>query len=1381
MILSSATKQITGYFGQSGLFLFFIADAQGRSHSVNSLFQQKFSYSPKSHSVSHCFTVEEKYREAVSDCLAQPGKPLMVSLMMTLKEGGTCWVKWEFLGIVDENNPPYIQAVGIVEELIPAALNNLAGNGALVPERYKALEQSAEGLWRLDFKKPLLISMSPDEMVAFCRENGFLAECNDNMARMYGYEKAEEIIGATMGELIDFTDAKRLEGFKNFIIKGFKPMVIETKEFDRFGNTKYFHNTMEGTVEGNQLTRIWGTQQDITEQRLAEEKIRYLAMLTENVSDIIISQDSEYKVLSWNKAAEELYGYSAEEMIGRRIAELLHFEFQGITRAEFFDQLNSNGSWRGESYVVNRFGKQITILITVTKLTDADGRVTGYVSVSKDITENRKAEQQIKQSELFYRNLISESLDGITLTDENGVISFSAPSGKEVLGFEPEEIMGRNVFEFVHPDDQEKARVAFRSELNLTYEFQFINVRLKKKSGDWLWCIVRARNMFQNPYVGRMVIYYHDDTLRKNAEDQFRQQAAILASVSDMLMITDFNLKILSWNKKAEQETGYAAEEVIGKFLGDVVRPDYGNITAKESAEILEKEGYWQGEINIINKRGVKMTILHTASYVLNEAGERVAMIGTGKDITEKRKAERLVQESENFYRNLFANSLDGVLITDENAIITFSSPSVTSIFGYESHELLGKTTFDFAHPDDVSLAITAFRKELEGRPGRTFISVRLKNKKDEWIWCIVRGHNLMKNPSIKGMLVYLYDDTMRKKTERALMESESRFRTQATILHNVTDVIITTDLQHKITSWNSVIEKITGSLFKDVKGKYLNDVLKMDYSPYTHHQVTAIVLTHGIWKGEVTFTGSDGEKRQLLYTASILNNENGEQIGILEVGRDITARKKAEAQLQESELFYRNMISHSLDGIVMTDVHGKITYCSPSALKISGYSLEELMGKNLFEFVHSGDIQVALNAFMLEINKESVLNYILLRLKHADGRWVWCTVRGHNLLENPTFKSLVIYFTDDTKRKEIEDQLRESEFRFRNLIYNLKQGVLLQDETGKMILCNTAALEMLGVTEDQLIGSTSFDPRWNVIHEDGSDFPGETHPVPQVIKTRKPVRDVVMGVYRPMTNDRVWLLVNADPVFDTDGIFHNVICSFTDITEQKRLSQELIEQEVQKQRQITQATIDGQEKERLEIGKELHDNISQHLTTTRLYLEMVKDKAQGEVSEMITLSHKNLVSIINEIRSLSQSLVPPTLGDIGLVESIHDLCDSIKKANTIGIDFYCRHFDEQLLPENLKLMLFRVTQEQVNNVIRHANATRLEIRLESDAEFITLSINDNGQGFDVQNYKKGLGFKNIANRVGLFNGKVDKESSPGSGCTLTVHVPVPGQDVETN
>jgi PAS domain S-box-containing protein len=323
------------------------------------------------------------------------------------------------------------------------------------------------------------------------------------------------------------------------------------------------------------------------------------------------------------------------------------------------------------------------------------------------------------------------------------------------------------------------------------------------------------------------------------------------------------------------------------------------------------------------------------------------------------------------------------------------------------------------------------------------------------------------------------------------------------------------------------------------------------------------------------------------------------------------------------------------------------------------------------------------------------------------------------------------------------------------------------------MLICNKAAYTLLGLTEDQLLGRSSFDSSWNVIHEDGTDFPGNTHPVPTAVKTRQPVRDIVMGVYRPVTKDRVWLLVNADPILDEKNEIIHVICTFTDITEQKRLSQQLVEQEIQKQKQITQATIDGQEKERREIGKELHDNINQHITTTRLYLEVGEEKANGEIKEMIQRARKELAAIFNVVRNLSQSLVPPTLGDIGLIESVKDICNSLKVTHKFNVHFNYHSFSEEVLPDNMKLMLFRIIQEQINNIVRHSAADTIRIRLIADAEAAELRINDNGKGVDLSQGRKGLGLTNITNRAELFNGKVDIKTAPGEGFILTVSVPL--------
>ncbi len=502
---------------------------------------------------------------------------------------------------------------------------------------------------------------------------------------------------------------------------------------------------------------------------------------------------------------------------------------------------------------------------------------------------------------------------------------------------------------------------------------------------------------------------------------------------------------------------------------------------------------------------------------------------------------------------------------------------------------------------------------------------------------------------------------------------------------------------------------------------------------------------------------------------------ENGMLSTVWGTQHDITDQRLAEEKLEKSELFYRNLIAESLDGILLTDEQGLISFVSPSVTNILGHQPEELKGRMVFDYVYPGDREEAVTAFMNEVNMRPAVKFINVRLVKKDGTYTWCMVRGHNMLHNPYVGKIIVYFTDDTKRKQMEDRLRESEERFRNMIHNLKMGIILLDQHGITLIHNQAALDMLGLSSGQLKDSEPIDPRWHAVREDGSDFPPADHPAPLAIRTGQPVRDVVMGIYRPAFNDPVWLLVNADPLFDETGKLVQVVCSMADITEQRKLSQQLIEQEIQKQKWITQATIDGQEKERLEIGKELHDNINQHLNTTRLYLEVAGEKATGQVQEMISLAHKNLATIVNEIRWLSQSLVPPTLGDIGLVESIQDLCDSLRRTHSFRIEFQHRRFSEAGLQENLKLMVFRIIQEQVSNIIRHARASTIRIQLQSDAENIVFSVEDDGQGFDSQRYKKGMGLNNISNRAALFGGTADIKSSPGKGCSVTVTIPLEG------
>jgi len=999
--------KLPDYFVASGQFYYLMIDPEGYVSSANPLFSRHFLVEDVVANRIHVSSLlipsdTVQFLSVLKNSLGQPHQLFPIQLIMRRVDGKPVALNWECSAHSNELGMPlYMQAISTASP-IPGMREQAMALKEGSPERYMAFEHSAEGLWMFDSKEPVSIHESADNILNYWKDHSTLVECNDNMARMYGFENAEELKGVKLGKLLDLSEPSSLEGLRTFIQNGFATTTVETKEYDKSGNVKYFLNRMTGVVEQEQLQRVWGTQQDITAQRLVEEKLR----------------------------------------------------------------------------------------------------------------------------------------------------------------------------------------------------------------------------------------------------------------------------------------------------------------------------------------------------------------------------------QSEFFFRNLFVNSLDGIFITDANGVITFVSPSVTPILGYEDEETLGHNCFDYVHPEDIKLARTAFETERKDETIVEFISIRVRQKGGDWLWCIVRGHNLLDNPYVKGMVINFYNDSFRKKTENALKESEARFRYQATILNNVTDVIVTTDNARVITSWNHVIEKLTGITSAEAVGKAYRIVVKTDYSPYTSEQVLEIVGREGIWKGEASFTGIDGEKKILLHTISMLYDEQGNKIGLLGVGKDITDRKKAQARLQESELFYRNMITHSLDGIVLTDKTGSIRYCSPSIQRISGYETAYLLGRKIFEFVHPSDTKVAFEAFDTEMRKESQLNYLTLRLKHANGDWVWCTARGHNLINNPIFNAMVIYFTNDSKRKAIEDKLRESEQRFRSLVQNVQMGVTMREPSGKLIMANRAAEEMLGVGQDELSCSFENTDDWNTISEDGTPMPIDAHPVPVSIRTGSPVRGIVMGVYRKKHNDRVWILVNTEPIVNDEGQLIYVICSFMDITEQKRMAQLLIDQEIQKQKQVTQATIDAQEKERTEIGKELHDNINQHLNTTRLYLEVAKEKAGGEVLQMINLAHKNMAGIINEIRQLSQSLVPPTLGDLGLAESIQDLCDGLRRSHKFKIKFSRSHFEEEIIPDNLKLSLFRILQEMISNIIRHSGATQISIKLQTDAESIFLNITDNGNGFDTQSAREGLGLNNIRTRVALFNGKMELKTAPGEGCVLHVTIP---------
>jgi PAS domain S-box-containing protein len=605
--------------------------------------------------------------------------------------------------------------------------------------------------------------------------------------------------------------------------------------------------------------------------------------------------------------------------------------------------------------------------------------------------------------------------------------------------------------------------------------------------------------------------------------------------------------------------------------------------------------------------------------------------------------------------------------------------------------------------------------------------------------------------------------------------------RYQAAMLENISDIIISCTNEHKVRSWNKMAESFYNIKAADALGKKITELVTVQYLHCSREEAHEKLYKTGSWDGEVVYTAPTGEKKYLLNHLSLVTDHEGERLGIMVIGKDITEWKLAEEKLQQSELFYRNLFADSLDGILLTNESGNINFASPSTEKVLGYDPNELVNRNAFEFVHPDDRELAMKSFFNEVSQAPIVKFIVIRLLRKSGEWVWCMVRGHNLLANPYVGQVAIHFYDDTLRKKSEDALKESEERFRRLISDLKFGVIMRDADGSALLCNKTVLDYTGLTEEEFHNTKISTNSVRFFREDNTEMPYEEHPSVVANMQRRAVKDIVLKAYLIRKDQWAWLLVNAEPVLNQEGELMHVITTFIDITERKELEEKLLREEISKQKIVTKATLEGQEKERKQIGEELHDNIGQQLTTTKLYLEIARATANEATLELISLATKSISDVINEVRNLSRALTPRSLGDLGLVESIKDLCDSIRTTQVFAIRFYHKNLDENGLTENLKLTLFRIIQEQINNILKHADATTILIRLVADAEQLMVSISDNGKGFDPYKVKKGLGINNIINRAEIFNGQVDIKTAAEEGCTLVVTIPLKNTTVKNS
>jgi len=861
----------------------------------------------------------------------------------------------------------------------------------------------------------------------------------------------------------------------------------------------------------------------------------------------------------------------------------------------------------------------------------------------------------------------------------------------------------------------------------------------------------------------------------KHSLDTLKLLAHLVEETSDILTAADVDFRPITWNKASEKIYGLKAEEVLGKDLRDFIFIHYHESDRDEVRKIIREKGEWHGEASFVRPLDQKtVTLLFSFKQLKDENGILLGYLISAKDITETKEVQSRLIESEQRFKDMADASPTMIWLSDEHNVTTYVNKRAVEFFGKDfSDDVDGWSAL--IHPDDSEKALAEYFSGV--RLQKQIVNVyRIKRADGMYRWVhdisVPRFLSNGKFIGYAGSIVDIEDEK----------QKHEQLHYQSTILENVSDIVVTTDLDFKVKIWNKIAEDYYGISEKEAIGQRMGSLVQFQFHGTTTEKALAELKEKGIWQGEVSLANKKSETRHYFHTVKYVFDEKGNKIGYLAIGRDITDKKNAESKLQESELFYRSLIADSIDGMVLVDRNGVITFASASIKNVLDYDAEDVLGRNGFEFIHPDDIAWAFESFQREIDQNTEVKYITVRMIKKNGQTVWCTVRGHNLLNNSSVNSVVIYFHNDTLRKETEDALQESEKRFRSLVRDLQIGVFLSDGSGNIIMCNKALSTMLSISEETIVGKNVYEiMSVNMMDENEEFIPVEKRPLTITLQSKQAVRDAVLGVIHPITKERLWMMLNSNPLLDEEGNVRHVVCSVMNLTERKKLEQKIISDRLSHQRQLTQATIDGQEAERRSIGKELHDNIGQQLTTIKLFLDFAKSSAEGKSSEMVDMALKAVSDVINDVRGMSRSLVPFTLKDLGLVESINELIESLMRVTALHIEFEYIEFAEEYIPENQKLSLFRIVQEQLNNIVKHSGAKNVRIRLYYKIEEFVLEIKDDGKGFNASTTKKGIGILNMKNRAELFNGKAQIFSEAGCGCLLVVSFPLVATNLAFN
>ncbi|RMF90439.1 MAG: PAS domain S-box protein [Methanobacteriota archaeon] len=761
-------------------------------------------------------------------------------------------------------------------------------------------------------------------------------------------------------------------------------------------------------------------------RRLAESEERYRTLVEES-QDAIVIVDESGGIVVFNRAAERMLGYTREEALGRRPEELYIPEEHLPRHGKGLERMRKSGEGRLrgrtiEAQARRKNGENFPIEISFFTFTTSQGRFTG--SIIRDITKRKAAEEALRESEERYRSLVDTSPDMIAIHDEERILYIN-PAGAEMLGAKsPDEVIGKGILDFVHPDHREELVALMHRIPYDEAHSDFVEGRFVRRDGS-----VIDYEIFASPttYKGKRArqIVLRNITPRKEAEEEIRRSREewerIFTSISDSVMILDLEHRILAVNPAAMRLTGLSEKELLGRRCYEIFHctdhPPEGcpheRLVKSRHPETVDME-----------MEALHGTFLVTVAPILDAQGRMVKTLHIAKDITERKRAEEALRESEERYRRLSDASLEGIAIHEKGKILD-ANQTFADMFGYELNEVIGMNALDLAAPKSRELVmekiLSGYEKPYEAiglrKDGTTFIG-EISPKKVRY-----KGRDVR--------LAAIRDITERKRAEeeiRRLKDFSENVINEAPVL------IAVFDRDFRVRVWNSFSERYTQVPKEKILGRNLFEVIpslkKLGWEE-VFRKVIETGEPYSVEDYEITrtFGPHKGEKWYQNITLKPLI-EDGEVTGLIETIVDVTDRKHAEEALRESEERYRTLIEASEDYVFALDTEGTFIFANQKAIDTFG----DLIGQPFTVPVPEEYHDVVRKNFARRMKGEAVEPYEI-EVLDKKGRRRWVEISGAPLVREGKLVGAVYFQKDITERKRAEEELERHRLHLEELV----------------------------------------------------------------------------------------------------------------------------------------------------------------------------------------------------------------------------------------------------------------------------------------------------------------------------------------------------------